>query len=201
MKKIVVLGFMFVFLSCQDNEVMLPQADETIVSNVKDFLPVYFFFKTVDKDTLIEVNKNNLKSVTNWAFNIDNRLSLRKVILEIKKLQVYKHSENYFIYTDTVNKSKAFLPFSQVKFKLEKPDFDVVYFYLDRNDLVHFKDEVFSKDELQTYLDKQTALTSILYFAYDKGMTFGKYIEYQFFVKNLVAPKGNTINTKKVFIY
>ena len=95
----------------------------------------------------------------------------------------------------------AFLPFTKVKFKLEKPDFNLVYFYLDRNDLVHFKDEVFSKNELQAFLDKQTLQGSSVIFAYDKGMSFGKYIQYQFFVKHLIAPKGITINTKKEYIY
>ena len=201
MKKIVVLGFMFVLFSCQNKEVILPQANETMESDVKDHSTIYFFFKTVENDTLVEVNKDNSSKVNTRVFNIDNRLPLRKVILEIKKLQVNKKAENYFTYTDTVKKTMAFLPFTKVKFKLEKPDFDIVYFYLDRNDLVHSKDEVFSKNELQTYLEKQTTSTSRLFFAYDKGMSFGKYIQYQFFVKHLVAPKGITINTDKEYIY
>lgn len=209
MRKIVVLGFMFLFLSCQDKKVLLSQANETIVSDVKDHSSIYFFFKTEENDTLVEVNRKNSISSTNWLFNIDKRLPLRKVILEIKKLQTKKEgsmhknetSENYFTYTDTVKKTMAFLPFTKVKFKLEKPDFDVVYFYLDRNDLVHFKEEVFSKNELQTYLEKQTTPTSRLFFAYDKGMSLGKYIQYQFFVKHLVAPKGITISQNKVYIY
>lgn len=201
MKKIVVLGFMFVLFSCQNKEVILPQANETMESDVKDHSTIYFFFKTIENDTLVEVNKDNSSKINTRVFNIDNRLPLRKVILEIKKLQVNKKAENYFTYTDTVKKTMAFLPFTKVKFKLEKPDFDIVYFYLDRNDLVHSKDEVFSKNELQTYFKKQNIPTSRLFFAYDKGMSFGKYIQYQFFVKHLVAPKGITINTHKEYIY
>lgn len=209
MKRIIVLGFLFVLLSCQNKEVLLSQANETVVADVKDHSPIYFFFKTEEKDTLVDVNINNSISSTNCVFNIDTRLPLRKVILEIKKLQSKKASsmhksetsENYFAYTDTVKKTMAFLPFTKVKFKLEKPDFNLVYFYLDRNDLVHFKDEVFSKNELQAFLDKQTVQGSSVIFAYDKGMSFGKYIQYQFFVKHLIAPKGITINTKKEYIY
>jgi hypothetical protein len=95
----------------------------------------------------------------------------------------------------------AFLPFTKVKFKLEKPDFNVIYFYLDRNDLVHFKDEVFSKNELQLFLDEKIIPASNIAFAYDKGMSFEKYIQYQFFVKHLIASKGIKINTKKEYIY
>lgn len=217
MKRKFVLGLLFVLycftsslilVSCQDKEIVLPQANETVVADVKDHSPIYFFFKTDEKDTLIDVNRNNSISSTNWIFNIDKRLPLRKVILEIKKLQAKKDgsihkseiSENYFSYTDTVKKTMAFSPFTKVKYKLEKPDFNVVYFYLDRNDLVHFKDEVFSKNELQTFLDKKNLPASIV-FAYDRGMSFGKYIQYQFFVKHLIAPKGVTINIKKEYIY
>ena len=209
MKGVVVLVLLFLLSSCQNKEVVLPQASETVVVDVKDYSPIYFFFKTEEKDTLIEVNSNKSISSTNWFFNIDKRLPLRKVILEIKKLQAKKTSninksvtsENYFTYTDTVKKTMAFFPFTKVKYKLEKPDFNVIYFYLDRNDLVHFKEEVFSKNELQTFLDSKPVTASSVVFAYDKGMSFGKYIQYQFFVKHLIAPKGISINTKKEYIY
>ncbi len=136
-------------------------------------------------------------------------MPLRKVILEIKKLQTKKTSninksvtsENYFTYTDTIKKTMAFFPFTKVKYKLEKPDFNVIYFYLDRNDLVHFEEEVFSKNELQTFLDSKPVPDSSVVFAYDKGMSFGKYIQYQFFVKHLTSPKGMSINTKTEYIY
>ena len=199
MKRIVVLGFLFLLFSCQNKEVLLSESNETAMADVKEPSPIYFFFKTEEKDTLIEVNKNNLTNSANLLLNIDKRLPLRKVILEIKKLQANKHSENYFAYTDTVKKTMAFLPFTKVKYKLEKPDFNVVYFYLDRNDLVHFKDEIFSKNELQAFLNKQAVPASSIVFAYDKGMSFGKYIQYQFFVMHLITLKG--ININKEYIY
>ena len=199
MKRIVVLGFLFLLFSCQNKEVLLSESNETVMADVKEPSPIYFFFKTEEKDTLIEVNKNNLTNSANLLLNIDKRLPLRKVILEIKKLQANKHSENYFAYTDTVKKTIAFLPFTKMKYKLEKPDFNVVYFYLDRNDLVHFEDEVFSKNELQAFLNKQAVPASSIVFAYDKGMSFGKYIQYQFFVMHLITLKG--ININKEYIY
>lgn len=209
MKGIVLLVLLFLLSSCQNKEVALPQANETFEADVKDYSTIYFFFKTEEKDTLIEVNRSKSISSTNWFFNIDKRLPLRKVVLEIKKLQTNKTSsmhksatsENYFTYTDTVKKTIAFFPFTKVKYKLEKPDFNVIYFYLDRNDLVHFNEEVFSKNELQAFLDSKPVPASSVVFAYDKGMSFGKYIQYQFFVKHLIAPKGISINTKIEYIY
>jgi hypothetical protein len=131
------------------------------------------------------------------------------VILEVKKLQNKKEgsvhksatSENYFTYTDTVKKSMAFFPFTKIHYKLEKPVFNIVYFHLDRNDLVHYNELVFSKNQLQEFVDK-LPMHSRIYFSFDKGMSFGKYIEYKFFIKKLeIKQKGVSINKKREYIY
>ena len=209
MKKIVLLLISMLMFSCgEDKEVWLPVAKESIISEVKDHSPIYFFFKLEEKDTLVDVNRNNSISSTNWLFNIDKRLPLRKVILEVKKLQTKKEgsshkkatSENYFTYTDTVKKNLAFMPFTKIVYKLEKPDFNVKYFHLDRNDLVHYNELVFSKNQLQEFINKMP--NSRIYFSFDKGMSFGKYIEYKLFIKNLeITQKGVTINSKREYIY
>lgn len=209
MKKIVLLLISMLLFSCgEDKEVLLPVAQETIVAEVKDHSPIYFFFKLEEKDTLVDVNRNNSISSTNWLFNIDKRLPLRKVILEVKKLQSKKEgsshkkatSENYFTYTDTVKKNLAFMPFTKIVYKLEKPDFNVKYFHLDRNDLVHYNELVFSKNQLQEFINKMPS--SRIYFSFDKGMSFGKYIEYKLFIKNLViTQKGVSVNSKREYIY
>jgi len=208
MKKLLILGFFSLLLSCQDKEVLLSMASETIVTDVKDHSPIYFFFKIENKDTLVDVNRKNSISSTNWLFNIDKRLTLRKVILEVKKLQNKKSSsghkietyQNYFTYTDTVKKTIAFMPFTKIHFKLEKPDFNLVCFHLDRNDLVHYNDMVFSKSQILEFINELTK-NSRIYFSFDKGMSFGKYIEYEFFIKHLVIPEGISINYKKEYIY
>lgn len=210
MKKTALLIFSILMISCgEDKEVLLPVAKETIVAEVKDHSPIYFFFKLEEKDTIVDVNRNNSISSTNWLFNIDKRLPLRKVILEIKKLQTKKDksahksaaSENYFTYTDTVKKNLAFMPFTKIRYKLEKPDFNVKYFHLDRNDLVHYNELVFSKNQLQEFINKLPN-PSRIYFSFDKGMSFGKYIEYKLFIKNLeITQLGVSVNSNKEYIY
>ncbi|MBF6640120.1 hypothetical protein IVB69_01375 [Flavobacterium sp. J49] len=210
MKKTALLIFSILMISCgEDKEVLLPVAKETIVAEVKDHSPIYFFFKLEEKDTIVDVNRNNSISSTNWLFNIDKRLPLRKVILEIKKLQIKKDksahksatSENYFTYTDTVKKNLAFMPFTKIRYKLEKPDFNVKYFHLDRNDLVHYNELVFSKNQLQEFINKLPN-PSRIYFSFDKGMSFGKYIEYKLFIKNLeITQLGVSVNSNKEYIY
>jgi hypothetical protein len=209
MKQIALILFSLLMLSCgKDKEVLLPVAQETIVAEVKDHSPIYFFFEANEKDTVVNVNRNNSISSTNWLFNIDKRLPLRKVILEIKKLQNKKDnsahkseaSENYFTYTDTVKKNLAFMPFTEIRYKLEKPDFNIRHFYLDRNDLVHYDELVFSKNQLEEFINKMP--NTRIYFSYDKDMLFGKYIEYKLFLKKLnITQKGVTIKTKREYIY
>jgi hypothetical protein len=212
MKKLVFLLFSILMISCgEKKEVLLPVAKETIVSDVKDYYSIDFFFKLEEgeesKDTLIEIVQSDKIHSAIWSFNIDKRLPLRKVILEIKKLQNKKRenknkvSENYFTYIDTLKKASAFMPFTKIHYKLEKPDFNVVYFHLDRNDLVHYNELVFSKNQLQEFVDKLPA-NSKIYFSFDKGMSFGKYIGYKFFIKMLeIKQKGVSVKTNREYIY
>ncbi|MFZ4670753.1 MAG: hypothetical protein ACOYLT_01950 [Flavobacterium sp.] len=208
MKKILIIGFFVLLLSCQDKEVLLPISSESIIAEVKDYSTINLFFKIENKDTLVDFNTKNSINANNWLFNIDKRLPLRKVILEVKKLQnnksssMYKNKtyENYFTYTDTVKKTMAFMPFSKIHFRLEKPDFNLVCFHLDRNDLVHYNEMVFSKSQILEFINKLPK-NSRIYFSFDKGMSFGKYIEYEFFIKHLVIPVGISINYKKEYIY
>ncbi len=212
MKRIALLIFSVLMISCgEDKEILLPVAKETLVADVKDYHAIDFSFKLEEneesKDTLVEIIQSNKIHSDIWAFNIDKRLPLRKVILEVKKLQNNKRggktktSENYFTYIDTVKKASAFIPFTKLHFKLEKPDFNVIYFHLDRNDLVHFNELVFSKSQLQEFMDKLPKYSRI-YFSFDKGMSFGKFIEWIFFVRHLDFHQNNVqVNERRVYIY
>ena len=71
MKKIILGGLIFFLFSCKNKEVQLPKADKTIVANVLDNSTVYLFFETKGKDTLVDVNRKNSISSTNWLFVID----------------------------------------------------------------------------------------------------------------------------------
>ncbi|MFM2213768.1 MAG: hypothetical protein RL427_1031 [Bacteroidota bacterium] len=197
MKRILVLTCMGFLWSCQNKEILLPKANETIVADVQDHSPIYLFFKTNEEDTLVDVNRKNSISSTNWLFNIDKRLPLRKVILEVKKLQVKKASsmhksedaENYFTYTNSETKSMAFLPFTTTKYKVEVPDLNVFQIYFDRNDLTRIGDEAFSKNDLQKFIDELSmGQQKRIVFTFDKKMSFEQYIQDKIFIRNLNIP-------------
>ena len=74
MKKIVIALLLISLFSCGKKEIQLPQLNETVVADVKDHSPIFMFFETNGKDTLIDVNRSNSISSTNWLFNIDKRI-------------------------------------------------------------------------------------------------------------------------------
>ncbi len=194
MKKIILLLVVVFLFSCQNKEVLLPKANKTIVANLQNHSPIYFFFKLENEDTLVEVNQKNRISTTNWLFNIDKRLPLRKVVLEVKKLQLKKEaslhksesSANYFTYMNDNSKTMAFMPFSNIKYKVEVADSNVLQIYFDRNDLVRIGNEVFSKNELQNFIDKWSIYQQKrVVFSFDKMMSFEQYVQDKIFISNL----------------
>src|SRR6187431_598482 len=117
--------------SCGNKEdILLPKSDRTIVKEVVDLSPTYIFFRVNGKDTLAEVNRKNSIITTNWVLNIDRRLPLRLVIPEVMKLQQRKREEkehrnelaqNYYSYADSIGQNLAFIAFTNVYYKMEKP--------------------------------------------------------------------------------
>ena len=74
-------------LYCGNKEyILLPKSNLTIVSDVKDHSPIYIFFRSREKENLLEVKKKNSIITTIWILNIDRRLPLRLVIPEVMKL-------------------------------------------------------------------------------------------------------------------
>lgn len=189
MKNLSVLLLLVLFSCGKKESVSLPQSDITGVKDVQDYSPIYLFFKTNGKDTLVEVNRKNAISSTNWIFHIDKRLPLRLVIPEIIKLQAKKEgsahksetSENYFSYSDSIRKNLAFLPFTKVNYQLTSPK---------GGELVFISKNSFSLETLK----KTKANTSL---KFDKNLSFEKYLQYKIAIQKL-----NLSNvSKEEFVY
>mgnify|MGYP000036935351 CR=1 FL=1 len=176
--KYVCLVSLLVLFSCGHKEtILLPKSNVTLVKEVQDYSPIYLFFKTKGKDTLVEVNRKNSISSTNWIFHIDKRLPLRLVVPEIIKLQAKKEgsahksetSENYFSYSDSVHKNLAFIPFTKLQFKLTSPKSDSIVYFSKNGDAFH-------------KLKNNTAATGL---GFDKNMSFEEYIQYKIAIQQL----------------
>jgi len=180
-------------VSCGNKEdILLPKADRSVVKEVVDLSPIYIFFRTKGKDTLAEVNRKNSIITTNWILNIDKRLSLRLVIPEVMKLQQRKREEkehrnelalNYYSYADSIGKNLAFIPFTQVYYKMEKPKSGVEV-YFDKNDKILVGNKVIAKNDLENYI-KQNAADKDVFYSFDKNMLFDNYIKLKIFVRSI----------------
>jgi hypothetical protein len=205
------LILVFLLLSCGNKEdILLPKSNVTIVSDVVDHSPIYIFFRTKGKDTLAEVNRKNSIISTNWILNIDKRLPLRLVIPEVMKLQEKKRSEvahknelaeNYYSYADSIGKNMAFLPFTKVYYKMEKPKFGVIVFF-DKNNKIWVSSASVIKEELQNYLDNLPSdKPNKFIFCFDKQLSFGNYIQDKIFIQSLKFPVPNMNLTNEEFIF
>lgn len=210
------LIILFLMLSCGNKEdILLPKSNVTLVSNVVDHSPIYIFFRTKGKDTLAEVNRKNSIISTNWILNIDKRLPLRLVIPEVMKLQEKKRSEvahknelaeNYYSYADSIGKNMAFLPFTKVVYKMEKPFSMYSFLRFKKNGMIQFyetKEYDFPKEKLQDFLNNLfIEHESEIIFSFDKNLSFEEYIQNKILIEKLVIKKkGIWINPNIEFIY
>ena len=191
-----------VLFSCGNKEdVFLPKAATTIVKNVDDLSPIYIFFRTKEKDTLAEVNRKNSIISTNWILNIDKRLPLRLVIPEVMKLQTKKReekahknekAENYYSYADTIGKNLAFIPFTNVFYKMEKPTILKDLLYFNANGVIKYNSEVITKKKLAEVLINILLKDKII-FCYDENMSYGEYIYNKVFIESLKVTKEEKV--------
>jgi len=209
MKYFSLVIFLILFSCGEKKDVLLPKSNITIVSDVKDHSPIYIFFKTQGKDTLAEVNRNNAISSTNEIFNIDKRLPLRLVIPEVIKLQEKKRksahkneaAENYYSYADSVGKNMAFLPFTKVNYKMEKPKFGVIVFF-DKHNEIWVNGLIIKKDKLDSFLNEFLSdKPNKFLFCFSKNLSFGNYIQNKIFVQSLKFPVPDLNMANEEFVY
>ncbi|WP_367769555.1 hypothetical protein AB3G33_11465 [Flavobacterium sp. WC2421] len=187
----------FLFLSCGNKEdILLPKSNVTIVKYVQDHSPIYIFFRTKDKDTLAEVNRKNSIITTNWILNIDKRLPLRIVIPEVMKLQDKKRkekahknekAENYYSYADSIGKNMAFIPFTNVYYKITKPlNGGLILNFKKQSDSILIDNLIMKTNEVVDYIHSiNYAVNPKIILVFDKNMSFEEYLQIKILIKEL----------------
>ncbi|HKO75837.1 MAG TPA: hypothetical protein VJU52_01390, partial [Flavobacterium sp.] len=185
--------------SCGNKEdVLLPKADQTIVKEVVDLSPIYIFFRVKAKDTLAEVNRKNSIITTNWVLNIDKRLPLRLVIPEVIKLQQRKREEkehrnelaqNYYSYADSIGKNLAFIPFTNVYYKMEKPKNGVVVLFT-KSGNIKINNELVSKNDLKKHIGNFNSKSEEIRYCFDKNSSYGSYVQNKVFIDSIVSKRA-----------
>nr|WP_294780699.1 hypothetical protein [uncultured Flavobacterium sp.] len=193
------LLIIFLLFSCGKKEdVLLPKSNVTIVKDVQDLSPIYIFFKIEGKDTVGDVNRKSSIISTNWIFNIDKRLPLKVVIPEVMKLQEKKradsahkneNAENYYSYADSVGKNLAFMPFTKVFYKTEKPKPGsfVVYFKKGKKQVFIGNTEIKIAEILKHFYSIKFDRVPDLVFLFDKDMSYEEYIQYKILLQKDVT--------------
>lgn len=111
-------------LSCQKKEIKIPTSDKTGIQEISNFSEIWMFRDNNIEDSII-IKDNNLIGATNWIFNIDRNLKLKKVFPKIQYFQEkrLKRAEenksefkNYLSYSDTINKILSFVDMSNIQF-------------------------------------------------------------------------------------
>lgn len=199
MKKILVLLLAFTLFSCNEKEVLLPEVDTTIVEKVENLSPIYIFFEVNGKDTIAELNRKNAISSTNFIFNIDKRLPLKLVLPEVIKAVAKKEasahkdstSQNYYSYSNIKKKQLAFVPFTKMNYKLEKPKSGInIYF---SKAIIIIDSVEFEKEKFENYLENLSV--EDLYkcnFCFDKNDSYENYIKNLVFIKSLDIKRIHT---------
>lgn len=201
----------FLLFSCGKKEdVLLPKSNVSIVKDVQDHSPIYIFFKVDGKDTIADLNRKSAIISTNWIFNIDKRLPLKLVMPQVIKMQEKKRnekmhqneeSENYYSYADSIGKNLAFIPFTKVFYKMEKPTAGsfVVYFGKGKNQVFMGNKEIKISEILKHFYSIKFDRVPDLVFLFDKNMSYEEYIQYK-----ILLQKDVTYNLDKLpveFIY
>jgi hypothetical protein len=199
MKKILVTLLAFALFSCNKKEVLLPEIDTTIVEKVENLSPIYIFFEVKGKDTIAELNRKNAISSTNFIFNIDKRLALKLVLPEVIKAVAKKEasahkdstSQNYYSYSNIKKKQLAFVPFTKMNYKLEKPKSGVNIYFSKGKIMVDTME--FEKEKFENYIENLSV--EDLYkcnFCFDKNDSYENYIQNLVLIESLDIKRTHT---------
>lgn len=209
MKYSVLMVFLFLFSCGNKEDILLPKSNHTVVGDVQDHSPIYIFFRTKDNDTLAEVNRKNSIISTNWILNVDKRLPLKLVIPEVMKLQTKKRedeahknelAENYYAYADSIGKNMAFIPFTHIMYKIEKPLNGALIFYFKKgSDSVLVNNTSVKRSGILNYMNSLGfEITPQIILRFDKNMSFEEYLQTKVIIREL---DSFTKETPQEYIY
>ena len=202
----VLIIIVFFTVSCQQKSVKLPTLDvngiqDTIYNNSK----IWIFYSLNGNDTIAKLNKNNSVANTHWIFNIDKRLSLKKVIPVIQQLQAKKEkpsmhdsgeiSHSYYSYVDTVSNKLSLILFDSIKYITHKSvNRDSILTGTPfKHLLIDYKiNEVYinnipvKKDGISDYITNQLDTIIIkIHLNFDKNLSYQNYMHLKSLLQNI----------------
>ena len=122
---------LFLFSSCAKKEVQLPLINVIGIDEIQNHSSIWVFFKIKNQDTLAVLNKNNKLINTHWIYNIDKRLTMKKVVPILLEMQENRNKDsmhkkegmfNYFSYANVTSNKISLLNFDNTTFIFSKID-------------------------------------------------------------------------------
>jgi len=202
--KIIILALLVFTFSCEKKSVKLPVLSISgIQDTIYDNSQIWLFFKVQNGDTIVELNRNNSISSTNWIFNIDNRLPLHQVVPYLKKMiekrekpAMHPKDEddtNYFSYVDSNSKTLSTVQFDVINYITNK-SFDTTTY---KNDSItkhlsinytkskfSVNDSIIAIDKLNSYINNQSTVIK-LHLNFDKYLSYKDYLYLKAILQNV----------------
>jgi len=218
--KILIPVLLITLVSCKQRHVKLPALNisgiqDTIYNNSK----IWIFYKLEGNDTLAELNKNNSVANTHWVFNIDKRLSLKKVIPNVQVLQAKKEKpsmhdngelmHNYYSFVDTLSNKLSLILFDSIQYVTDKrvnrdsilkQDQFKHLFINSKTDDVFINDQLVEKDKIEDFIYKQLDSSFIsLNLVFDKNISYQNYIHVKALLQNI--ENDSILISNKEYLY
>ena len=195
-KSFLFFGLIVLLTACANKEVILPEAEVTVVEKVDNWSPVYLFFAQKGKDTVADLNRKNTITSTNYIFNIDKRLPMRLVIPEVnlvlQKKEASPHksevAQNYFSYSDTKARRLAFLNVQRIKFTAGTYSKGIVV-HVSKAGKVRILEQSVAVEDVPSFLAQLPSDKPFkVQFQFEGDMTYGAYMKFRIAVQQWTIP-------------
>jgi len=203
--KLLIITLLFITVGCEKKNVQLPVLGVSgIQDTIYDNSQIWMFFKVQDGDTIVELNRNNSISTTNWIFNIDKKLPLHQVVPQLKKLiekrekpAMHPKDENdynFFSYVDSDSSTLSTVQFEVINYITDKKIDKTVLTNdsLTKHLLINYhkhgilvNDNKITMDEFSNFLSKQQDSTQLhLHLSFDKNLSYQDYLHVKAILQN-----------------
>jgi len=204
--KLLIIALLTVVSSCDKKSVQVPVLNVSgIQDTIYDNTQIWMFLKIQEGDTIVELNRNNSISSTNWIFNIDKELSLYQVVPHLKKLiekrekpAMHPKDEddtNYFSYVDSDSKHLSMVQFDVINYitdrtidknKLVNDSLNKHLFIKYQKKKLFINDSVVVIDQLNDYLKKLLISNKLkLHLSFDKRLNYNHYLHLKAILQNI----------------
>lgn len=213
-----IISLIILGIGCQNKEIKIPVSNAKGIQEMSNFSEIWMFLEVEANDTILKLNDNNLIGSTNWIFNIDKSLKLKKIIpvlsqFQEKRIKKSMHNiqgfQNYLSYSDTISKVLSFVDISKVKFHFDTiqskqlllknldyyknynnihVSFGINQYYINENTIQ--KEEFFKT--LEEYIDfTKTDLPTLVHLNFNQLLS---YQEYVYIKTTMLATKDLSFN-------